>query len=106
MTALLACIIVEDQENGIDAAAAAESISSPIQSQKPQQAPVQQSRFNIFEKQVELSIRRVRADCFKRLLAIKPDYLKDVNKNAGNTHGLKEDKQIDQAAMQNSIQKG
>lgn len=30
---------------------------------------------NIFEKQTELSIRKTRALCFKRLLELKPDYV-------------------------------
>ena len=38
------------------------------------------SELNVFEKQVELDIRRSRAACFKRLTVLKPDFVTNLGK--------------------------
>ena len=57
----------------------------PHEDQSPNRMPhPAESRLNIFEKQVELGIRRIRADCFKRLLVLRPDYIQVREKESAD----------------------
>ena len=95
---LLACIIVSDdegeghdghphknQEPGIEMLTSHQRHYLPHEDQNPNNMPPPaESRLNIFEKQVELGIRRIRADCFKRLLVLKPDYIQVREKESAD----------------------